>query len=141
MPEHIRTLFVILFLSAIVFSFARRPACKLINCGDFIRRRNLWLALTLTAFLAHNYWLYVVIAGFLLHYSSKREPNKVALFFFVLFALPIASANIPGLGIVNYIFSFSYPRLLAWLYFCLHLFICLTCVRHYPSVEPPQISY
>ncbi|MES9899577.1 MAG: O-antigen ligase family protein [Sedimenticola sp.] len=113
MPEHIRSLIVILILSTVVFAFAKRPACKLISCGDFTRRRNLWLALTLTAFLAHNYWLYVVISGVLLHYSSKQEPNKVALFFFVLFTLPVATAHIPGLGLVNYIFSLSYPRLLA----------------------------
>ncbi|MEJ1341024.1 MAG: O-antigen ligase family protein [Candidatus Sedimenticola sp. (ex Thyasira tokunagai)] len=113
MPEHVRSLIVLLILSTAVFAIAKRPACDLINCSDFTRRRNLWFALTLTAFLAHNYWLYVFIAGTLLYYSSKRETNKAALFFFVLFAVPVVNAPIPGMGLVNYLFSLSHPRLLA----------------------------
>ncbi|MEJ1339128.1 MAG: O-antigen ligase family protein [Candidatus Sedimenticola sp. (ex Thyasira tokunagai)] len=113
MPEHIRALIVILILSSVIFAFAKRPVGKISNYGDFTRRRNLWLAITLIAFLAHSFWLYACIVGPLLLYSSKRETNKAALFFFLLFTLPVANAYILGMGLVTYLFSLTHPRLLA----------------------------
>ena len=60
MPEHLRALMVILALAAAVFVAARAPACAAATTGaDFARRRTLWFAVTLAAFLSHDYWLFI----------------------------------------------------------------------------------
>lgn len=112
MPEYIRTLIVILFLSLIVFSMAKRPAGAMMDPRDFAKRRNLWYVITLVAFLSPNFWLFVAVGGVLLFAAGRREDNLPALFFALLFALPIAYAQIPGFGLINYLIDFNYLRLL-----------------------------
>lgn len=114
MPEHLRALVVILFLAALVFTFAKGPACALASTtGDFERRRNLWFGITLAAFLAHNFWIYLIVAALLLLFALPRESNKLAMFFFLLFAVPPIEAKITGLGVIQYFFTIHYLRLLA----------------------------
>ncbi|MHB1140958.1 MAG: O-antigen ligase family protein [Sulfuricaulis sp.] len=112
MPEHIRALIIVLVLSAIVFAFAHRPACAIAGAGNYVRKRNLWILLTLTAFLAHSFWLYALIAIPLVVYAYSRETNPPALFFFILFVLPVAGTAIPGMGLINYFFELSHVRIL-----------------------------
>lgn len=113
MPEHLRALIVILLLAATVFAFARRSATTLMAAPDFNRRWGLWFALTLVAFLARDPWVFFLVAGMIVLAAGLREPNRPALFFFLLFLFPPVAAQIPGFGLVNYLFSISYPRLLA----------------------------
>lgn len=112
MPEHLKTLIVILVLSTAVFAFAHRPACAVMGTGNFIKKRNLWYALTLAGFLAHNFWIYTFIAILLLIYNNLRETNPPALFFFILFTLPNATLPISGMGLINVFFYLSHTRIL-----------------------------
>lgn len=113
MPEHFRALIVILVLAGIVFVIARRPAADVIADRDFTRRRNLWFALTLLAFVSHSFWVYAAITAVILTFARKRERNPVALFFFLLFLIPPAAVEIPGFGLMNYFFALNHVRLLA----------------------------
>lgn len=114
MPEHLKALVYILVLAVGVFAFARAPATALaMSRTEFERRRNLWFAVTLTAFLAHNFWVYIIIAGILLYRAQMRETNRLALYFFLLFALPTIPAEISGLGVISMLFEIDYVRLLA----------------------------
>lgn len=113
MPTEIRALIVILLVSACVFLFAKRPTASLIASDDFERRRNVWLAVTSIVFLAHNFWLYIVLAGMVLLLAIKKESNKVGFYFFLLFAVPAIQEAIPGLGIINHFFYIDYLRLLS----------------------------
>ena len=115
MPEHLRALIVILALACIVFAFARRPALDLISLGDFTRRRNLWLGLSVLAFISHSFWLYAVISALVLTIAMRRERNPLALFFILLFLIPPAQMEIPGLGLINYFFALDHIRLLSLL--------------------------
>lgn len=115
MPEHLRALIVILVLAAAVFAFAHRSACTISTVEDFTRRRNLWFALTIAAFVSHNFWLYTLIAIPLLIYANRYETNKPALYFFLLFALPMTTFEIPGMGMVNTLFDLSHAKILALL--------------------------
>lgn len=116
MPSHLKALLVILLLATIVFAFAKKPACiSALTTQDFERRRNLWFFITLTAFLAHNFWVYIVVTGALILVSMPKEKNKVALFFFILFAVPTIQSEISGLGIIQHFFTIHYVRLLALL--------------------------
>ena len=112
MPEHIRALIVILFLSFIVFFIAKRTACQIIPIEDYNRRRNLWFVITALAFLAHNFWIYVLISSVIILFSIKKENHPIALFFILIFAFPTNSVPIPGIGLANFLFSLSHQRLL-----------------------------
>ena len=114
MPVHLKALVVILVLATLVFAFAKAPACAVAStAADFERRRNLWFGITLTAFLAHNFWIYIIVAAALLLYALPREPNKLAMYFFLLFTVPTFSAEITGLGVIRFFFEINYVRLLA----------------------------
>jgi len=114
MQEHLRALVVVLLLAGTVFAFARPLACAAaMPDEDFARRRNLWFALTLVAFLAHNFWIFIVFAAALLVFALPAERNRLALYFFVLFAVPAIDDEIPGFGLVEHFFAMDYLRLLA----------------------------
>lgn len=112
MPEHLRALIVILALACIVFAFARRRVADLIPLNDFTRRRNLWLSLSTLAFISHSFWLYAAITALVLTVAQRRERNPPALFFILLFLIPPATIQIPGLGLINYLFELNHVRLL-----------------------------
>lgn len=112
MPEHLRALIVILILAGLVFMLARRSCSALAGRQTCDHWRNLWLVLTLIAFLAHNFWLYVLAAALILSIAAKRESNLAARFFLLLFLIPAASVQIPGFGIINYLFSIDHILLL-----------------------------
>jgi len=114
MPEHLKALIVILALATAVFGLARKPACALAMVeGDFVRRRNLWFAVTLIAFLAHSFWIYILVAGSLLLLAGANENNRLALFYVLLFAVPPIGNEISGLGGIRYFFEIDYLRLLS----------------------------
>jgi O-antigen ligase len=114
MPAHLKALVVILVLATAVFAFAKAPACALASTkGDFERRRNLWFGITLVAFFAHNFWIFIIIVAALLLLTVGREPNKLALYFFLLFAVPPFGAEITGLGVIRQFFEIHYLRLLS----------------------------
>ena len=134
MPEHLRALVFILPIAWVVFFFAK----KAMTIGgptrpeDFNRRRNLWFALTLTAFLAHNFWLFAALATIAIVFSARTEPNKCALHLAVLVCLPRLTASISGGGVVKELFAIDPLRLLA-------LFILVPVwwqLRRRPDVEP-----
>lgn len=114
MPEHLRALVVILALTTTVFVFAKKSittqACRV---EDYERRRNVWFALTLSAFLAHDFWLFLLIASLTLMLTMRVERNHFALFLGLVLVLPPISASISGLGVFNKLFAIHPVRLLA----------------------------
>lgn len=114
MPDFLRALIVILVLAITVFAFAGRPVSAIaMKRASFLRRRNLWIAITTAVFLANNYWIYIVVVAALLISAVRKEHNLFALFFFVLFAIPSIPKEIGGLGLINFLFAIDYTRLLA----------------------------
>jgi hypothetical protein len=114
MPDHLKALLVVLFLAGAVFLAARGPACASAIPGeDFRRRRNLWLAITLLAFLAQDFWLFIAGTAALLLAAGRRDPNPMALFLFLVFAVPALASEISGFGLARQLFALSYPRVLA----------------------------
>lgn len=101
-----------------VLWIGQRVLCPaVIATPDFVRRRNVWLALTLSAFLSHNYWLFLGISTVVLWWAGNptRERNPMALFFFVMFAVPGFTANLSGFGVVESLFEMTHIRLLTLL--------------------------
>ena len=133
MPEHLRALAVILCIAGLVFWLAERP---LVACGmapeDFKRRRNLWFGVTLAAFLAHNFWLYALLVAALVATYGLRDRNPVALYVVLLFTVPPFGMQIPGFGLINYVFDLDYIRLL-------NLTLLLVALVRFPP-EPNRLA-
>jgi hypothetical protein len=116
MPEILRSLIVVLLIAFAVFGFGKKTFIAMgMSEGDFVVRRNAWLLITLAAYLTHNFWLFSAIAAGVLIYAGKRDSSKLSLVIALLFAVPLFSADITGLGIISFFFSLNYFRLLSLL--------------------------
>ena len=114
MPEYVRALLAILVLSLPACWLARAPLCELaIQEADFRIRRNLWLGITIIAFLGHSFWVYAVVTGVALAVAGAKDSNRFGLYLFLLFVVPPFSAQIPGLGGINYLIDLNHARLLS----------------------------
>lgn len=114
MPEHLRALVAILCISTAVFLLVGKEARRFYpDKADYERRRNVWFAVTLTAFLAHNFWIFILLAGILLAITAAQEKNKVSLVFFLVLIIPPIRSEIPGFAGIRYLFDMDYLRLIA----------------------------
>ncbi|MFN9709777.1 MAG: O-antigen ligase family protein [Burkholderiales bacterium] len=116
MPEHLKAWLVILGLSTPLWWLAKGVLCdQAMASSAFVRQRNLWFLLTTFAFLSHDFWFFVCLAMLVVLMGSGRGANRLTLFCGLLFVIPPLAADISGFGVLNYLFSLSYPRLLALL--------------------------
>ncbi len=114
MREHLVALVYILFIAGVCFLVMAKPlTARLMAPADFTRRRNLWIAVTVATFLAHNFWLAMLASALIVGIGSRREHNPVALYCSLLFAVPQFDMQISGFGVINYLFDLNHPRMLA----------------------------
>jgi len=114
MPEYIKALIVVTAIALAVYSLAAPQLTEaIIAKGDYWRRAALWLAVTATAFLAGNFWVFVAIAALLLIIGGLTDRNPMAFYAALLCAVPPLGSAISGLGVVNYFFELNYLRLLS----------------------------
>ena len=115
MNENLRALAFILVLTVPVLVLARRPMCGLaMNEDDFVRRRALWIGLTVAAFVLHDFWLYALVAVLALAFYGSKDSNPLALFLVLLFAVPSAIvAKVSGLGLINFLVDVNHIRILS----------------------------
>ena len=131
--DELKALVVVLGLSLPVFWIARAPATAVaVDPADFARRRNLWIAITLLAFLSHSFWIYIVGAALLTVFTAQREPNRLALFLAVMLAIPTFAEVIPGFGGIQQIISISHVRMLSMVV----LLPAYVAIRRQPGVLP-----
>lgn len=112
MAEHLRAFVVVIFIAFIIFYFIRKALEGCVEGVVFSQWRNTWFALTCAAFVSHSYWLFAALTALIVLTALQKTPNPVSLFFACLFAVPAAEIQIPGFGLVNYLFTINYPRLL-----------------------------
>jgi O-Antigen ligase len=114
MREHFSALVYILFIAGICFLVMAKPlTARLMAPADFARRRNLWIAVTVATFLAHDFWLAMLASAVIVGIGSRREQNPAAMYCALLFAVPQYGMQISGFGLVNYLFEIDHPRVLA----------------------------
>jgi hypothetical protein len=110
MPENIKALFVILLIAFAGFTFAKKASINFVAEETFNQWRKIWFIVTIAAFTIPNIWVFFILCAIFIPRLSKSIENKAALYFFVLFAVPIINEPIPG-GIN--LFLISYQRILA----------------------------
>ncbi|MBT0571531.1 O-antigen ligase family protein [Curvibacter sp. CHRR-16] len=107
-----------MLIATFVFYFANKYAPELgLNRQVLPVRVRAWYMITSAAFLAHNFWLFVLLTAYVLWRARKKDENPLALAACVLFAVPLFSEQIPGFGLVNYFFDLNYFRLMVLVVF------------------------
>lgn len=112
MLTNLKALVVVLAVAWAVFVLARPMCLAFMSAEDFARRRNVWLALTIVAFVSPVFWLYALFAMVLLYWASGRDENPLALFVLVTFTVPNVRFFLPGL-IVDQLFDLTQYRILS----------------------------
>jgi O-antigen ligase len=109
MPENIRALIFVLALAVPAFYVNRQIASSVIAPREFVLWRNTWFVATIAAFLSGNFFIFAGIMAMICLYVRAES---VAIFFMLLFAVPLVESPIGGFGLFNKLFELSNPRLL-----------------------------
>jgi hypothetical protein len=113
MPIALKELLIVLALSIPLFALAKSTALLFMAEADFRLRRNIWLTLTIVAFLSPNFWLFAAIAAPLMYWGGKKDTNPVAFYLLLMNVIPPISVPIPPL-VFNDLFSLDIFRLLCF---------------------------
>lgn len=113
MPIYLKELIVVLGLSIPLFAAAKSTALIFMDEADFRLRRNVWLTLTIVAFLSPNFWLFAAIAAPMMYWAGKRDRNPIALFLMLMNLIPPIGVAIPPI-LINDMFSLTIFRLLSF---------------------------
>lgn len=113
MPEHIRALVVIMAFAGCFWYYFNPVIAQLTTSGTAKTWRNLWFGLTAVGFLAGNFWIYALVVCFVLLYKKITPVDALALYVLLILIIPAANTNVPGFGLINYVFTLNHPRLLS----------------------------
>jgi len=112
MLNNLKALVVVLAIGWAVFAFCRPICLNFMTKEAFARRRNVWLALTIVAFVSPSFWIYAIVALIVLAWAAARDENPLALFAMTLFVIPNVSFYIPTV-LVNNLFDLTQYRILS----------------------------
>ncbi len=101
MIEALKALVVVGSLSVAAFIYARLAFGGAVPAAAINRWRNLYLAVTVVAFLVPNYWLMLAAMSGAVIVLGGSEKFRPALYLLLLFAVPAASKIVPGFGGIN----------------------------------------
>lgn len=113
MTNNLKSLLVIMVLALAVFAVSKPICLRFMTADEFIRRRNVWIALTITAFLSPSFWLYAFVALPLMYWAGRKDSNPVALYLLLLHVIPPYGLDIPAV-LVNEFFALDSYRILAF---------------------------
>src|SRR6185369_9334730 len=113
MPFHYKAFILVMASTLIMFVLAKPLFTRFMAEVDYARRRNIWLALTVAAFLIPNFWLYMLVAAVIIGIGAAKDPNPAALYLFLILAVPPVRVEIPGFGLVKQVFGMDHLRLLS----------------------------
>lgn len=113
MLENIKSLVYILALAVPAFYLARRLVGSTISYREFAFCRNAWFAVTIAEFLSGNFWIFAVITAFVCIYARFAGAPTIALFFVLLFAVPLVDIEISGFGGINKLIEINNAGLLS----------------------------
>ena len=112
MLTNLKSLVVVLFIGLLVFALAKPLMFRYVDPVTYVRRRNLWVVVTALGFTVPSIWLYALIVMPLLYIQHKKDPNPVALYVILIYAIPRSAVQIPTIGI-GQLFDLNHPRMLA----------------------------
>jgi len=108
-----KELIVILVIAGVIFRLARPIALRFSDAADFTRRRNVWFAATIIAFLSPSFWIFVLCAIPLYSWVGRKDSNPIAAYLFLMHVVPPVAVDIPTIGI-GQLFGLDNYRLLSF---------------------------
>lgn len=112
MFDQLKPLVVVVTLALITFALARPICLRFMEPAAFDRRRLVWLALTCSAFLSPNLWLFAAFAMPLVFWAGSVDRHPTALYLMLLLTVPPARLPIP-MPLINQLFELSTFRIFA----------------------------
>jgi hypothetical protein len=112
MSTNLKELFVVMLIGSLVFVAGRRQMLRFCSAGGFTRRSVAWFALTIAAFLAPNFWIFVAFATLILIWIARKELNPCAAYLMLLYTVPPTQSRVPMIGI-SYLVDLDFPMLLS----------------------------
>jgi hypothetical protein len=112
MAYTLKELIAIAGIALVVFWLAKPIFLRFSDERDYARRRNIWLALTVIAFLSPNFWVFSLLAAPLIVWGGRKDKNPVALYLILLHVIPPVLLDIPIPGIKS-LFNLDNYRLLS----------------------------
>ena len=120
-----KELIVILAIAGLTFRLAKPIALRFSADADFRRRRNVWFALTIIAFLAPNFWIFTLFAVPIYIWLGRKDSNPIAAYLLLMHVVPPVLVDLPAIG-ASQLFSLDNYRLLS---FCILIPIALRARR------------
>lgn len=133
-----KELIVILAIAGLTFRLAKPIAFRFSADADFLRRRNVWFALTIIAFLSPNFWFFALFAAPIYVWMGRKDSNPIAAYLLLMHVVPPVSADLPSIG-ASQLFSLDNYRLLS---FCVLIPIALRARRslHRDRTSPSRMT-
>jgi hypothetical protein len=138
MPENVRALIVVCALSISAFYIVQPLTTSVILPREFAVWKKVWLGSTIVAFLTPDFFLFAAIVPLICLYARSYRAASVALFFLLLFAVPLGNQQIGGLGLFISLFGLNNARLLAIVLLLPILLASRSAVRR--NISPYEIS-
>ncbi|HUQ38282.1 MAG TPA: O-antigen ligase family protein [Aestuariivirga sp.] len=98
MPENIRALIFALALVALAFACLRTSVTALVGRERARTWLIIWVTVTASLFLTQNFWLFLLVTGFILLLAIVFERDRIVLYTLVLCASPVVTVAVPGFG-------------------------------------------
>jgi hypothetical protein len=112
MTQNLKQLFVVLVIGWLVFQFLRSIAMRFGSAKDYARRRNIWIAVTLAAFLCPTFFAFCLVSTPILLIAGRKDSNPAALYLLLLNVVPEFSWRVPMVGI-SYLVDLDFKMLLS----------------------------
>jgi O-antigen ligase len=120
-----KELIVILAIAGATFRLAKPIALQFSAPADFVRRRNVWFALSIIGLLSPNFWIFAFFAAPIYIWIGRKDSNPVAAYLILMHVVPPVAVDIPAIGSMQ-LFGLDNYRLLS---FCVLIPVALHARR------------
>lgn len=110
---NLKALVVVLFISITVFVLAKPLCLRFVDESAYVRRRNIWLGLTVVAFASPNMWLYALVAMPVMYWGAKKDSNPLAFYILLIIVIPPVAVQIPTV-LIGQLLELDQARMMAF---------------------------
>jgi hypothetical protein len=111
MPEHLKALIVLVVLGGATCVALKKYIVELgMSEDDYIFRCKCLGACVVGVFISSSFWLAMLIVFTIGIIALNREKNPLALYFILIFAMPLITDGISGFGLINHFFQLNHGR-------------------------------
>jgi O-antigen ligase len=114
MPEHLKALIVLVVLGGATCVAIKKYIIELgMSEEDYVFRCKCLGASIVGVFISSSFWLAMLIVFAVGLVALNREKNPLALYFILMFTMPLITDGISGFGLINHFFQLNHARTLS----------------------------